>query len=126
MGERIKKLRKALNLTQQEFADKLGTARNNIAGYEIGRRLPSDAVITLICRTFNVSESWLRVGEGEIFYDKPDNVLDALVEKYALSYDARILVEEFINLKPDAQQVFIDYAHKIAKAFHEAIDMPLP
>lgn len=51
MNERLKRLRKELDITQQEFADKLGTARNNIAGYETGKRQPSDAVISLICKT---------------------------------------------------------------------------
>ena len=67
MKDRIKKLRKELDLTQQEFADRLGTARNNIAGYETGKRSPSDAVISLICTKFNVNESWLRHGNGEMF-----------------------------------------------------------
>ena len=67
MKDRIKKLRKELDLTQQEFADKLGTARNNIAGYETGKRSPSDAVISLICTKFNVNEHWLRDGTGEMF-----------------------------------------------------------
>lgn len=67
MGEHIKELRKALGLTQQEFSDKLGIARNNIAGYETGKRSPSDAAISLICREFNVNETWLRTGEGEMF-----------------------------------------------------------
>lgn len=59
MNERIKKLRKALDLTQQDFANRLGTTRDNIAGYETGRRSPSVAVISLICREFDVSETWL-------------------------------------------------------------------
>lgn len=69
MNERLKKLRKELDMTQQEFADKLGTARNNIAGYETGKRNPSNAVISLICREFNINEKWLRTGEGEIFIE---------------------------------------------------------
>ncbi|MGN9059879.1 helix-turn-helix domain-containing protein [Mediterraneibacter faecis] len=67
MNERLKQLRKELNLTQQEFADKLGTARNNIAGYETGKRNPSDAAISLICTKYNVNENWLRTGEGDMF-----------------------------------------------------------
>ncbi len=67
MNERIKELRNMLNLTQQEFADKIGTGRGNIAGYETGKRSPSEAVISLICQKFSVNESWLRKGEGEIF-----------------------------------------------------------
>lgn len=69
MNERLKKLRKELDMTQQEFADKLGTARNNIAGYETGKRNPSNAVISLICREFNINEKWLRTGEGEMFIE---------------------------------------------------------
>lgn len=69
MKERLKKLRKTLDLTQQEFADKVGTPRDNIGGYETGRRKPSDAVISLICKTNfppkgKVNENWLRTGEG--------------------------------------------------------------
>ena len=47
MSERLKKLRKALDLTQQEFADRLGIKRNTVAQYEIGRNEPIDAVIIL-------------------------------------------------------------------------------
>lgn len=66
MNERIRILRKdILKLSQQDFADKIGTSRSNIAGYETDGRTPSEAVINLICRTFNVSEKWLRDGVGD-------------------------------------------------------------
>lgn len=64
IGERIKKMRRSLDLTQQEFSDRLGIKRSTVATYEVGKSDPSDAAISLICRTFNVSESWLRDGEG--------------------------------------------------------------
>ena len=67
MHDRIKELRDALNLTQQEFADRIGVKRSTIAKYEGGWNVPLDAVISLICREFNVSERWLRTGEGEMF-----------------------------------------------------------
>ena len=70
MNQRIKKLRKALDLTQQEFADRIGMKRNTIANYEIDRNEPSASVISLICREFNVNEEWLRHGTGEMFADK--------------------------------------------------------
>ena len=66
MNSRIKKIRVANGMTQQEFADKLGIKRGTIANYELGRNEPIDAVITLICREFNINESWLRTGEGEM------------------------------------------------------------
>ena len=67
MNERLKKLRKNLDLKQQEFANKIGIARGNIGAYEVGKNAPSDAVISLICKQFNVDENWLRTGEGEMF-----------------------------------------------------------
>lgn len=73
MQERIKELRKALGLTQQKFADALGVKQNTIAQYESGRNAPIDAVVSLICREFNVNEEWLRTGEGEMFKSKSRN-----------------------------------------------------
>lgn len=70
MDERIKMLRKNKKLTQQEFANKIGTSRANVAGYETGTRVPSNAVISLICKEFCVNEEWLRNGTGEMFLEK--------------------------------------------------------
>lgn len=56
-----------MDLTQQEFADRIKVKRNTVATYELGRSEPSDAAISLICKEFNVNERWLRTGEGEMF-----------------------------------------------------------
>lgn len=64
MNERLRKLRKRLDITQQQFADRIGMKRNTIANYESDRNEPSNAVISLICREFKVNEVWLRTGEG--------------------------------------------------------------
>lgn len=69
MNERLKKLRKELDLTQQEFADSIGIKRSTMATYEAGRNIPIDAVVSLICREFNVNEKWLRFGEGDMFIE---------------------------------------------------------
>ena len=69
LNERLKKLRKTLDLTQQAFSDKLGVKRNTVGQWEIGRNKPSDAIIFSICREFNVNENWLRTGEGEMFVE---------------------------------------------------------
>ena len=73
MDERMKELRKALGLTQQEFSERIGVKRNTVAQYEMGRNPPNDTVITLICREFNVSEEWLRTGAGDMFQPKSRN-----------------------------------------------------
>lgn len=80
MNERIKKIRKALGLTQHEFAERLNIGRGTLANYEVGRNEPIDAVISLICREFDVNEHWLRTGEGEMFIQKsPGDEISAFV-----------------------------------------------
>lgn len=70
MNERIKELRKAKHLTQQEFADSLQVKRNTIAMYEMGKIVPSERMITSIIQKYNVNESWLRDGIGEMFREQ--------------------------------------------------------
>ena len=124
IGERIKTLRRKIGITQEEFSEKLGTSRNTITNYESGRRTPMDATIKSICREFNVSEDWLRTGEGDMFLPPPTDTLDVLTKEYDLSHNARILVEEFVGLKPEMQQVFIDFARKAAANFHSESTVP--
>lgn len=72
MNERIRMLRKSLDYTQQKFADKLGVKRNTVGQWEIGRNVPTDAIILSICREFGVNEEWLRNGTGEMFEAVPE------------------------------------------------------
>ena len=78
MNGRIKELRKVLDLTQQEFADKIGSKRNTIAKYETDANTPSAAVVSLICRQFNVNENWLLTSKGDMFIkmDRADISID--------------------------------------------------
>lgn len=69
MKERIKKLRKSLDLTQQQFADKIGVKRNTVGQWECGINALTDQTVTAICREFNVNEDWLRNGTGEMFVE---------------------------------------------------------
>ena len=67
MNERLKKLRKTLDLTQQKFADRLGVKRNTVGQWECGINAITDQVVFSICREFDVNEEGLRTGEGEMF-----------------------------------------------------------
>ena len=74
MNERISLIRKEAGLTQEEFGARVGgLSRNYIWMIEKGDRIPSDRTISDICREFNVSEEWLRTGEGEMFQPKSRN-----------------------------------------------------
>lgn len=93
IGERIKNVRDSLDITQAVFAEKLGTARNTIANYEIGRREPMEATIKAICREFNVSYDWLKYGTGEMFDSVPETLVDELANEFDLDdLDRRIIL----------------------------------
>lgn len=131
MNERIKKLRKALDLTQQEFADRIGVKRNTIATYEIGRNIPLDAVISSICREFNVSEEWLRTGEGEMFVQREPQPLEDLLTQLIRGRDItgadRILMKNFLELSANARQEVITFISKCAQELADADQaMPAP
>lgn len=97
MNERLKKLRKTLDLTQQEFADRIGIKRNSLANYETGRNTPIDAILISICREWNVNEEWLRTGNGEMFLEL--NRKDQLVlwASTALSKESEDFRNRFVD-----------------------------
>lgn len=115
MKDRIKQLRKALDLTQQEFADKIGIKRNSLANYETGRNTPMDAILISICREFDVNEEWLRTGDGEMFIQVPEDD-----EIAALVYD---LLEpdgnEFYEIILETMRAFNDLSPNSQKAIRE-------
>lgn len=53
MNERLRKLRKTLNMSQTTFGKRVGLKQSTITGYETGNRIPLDSVILLICKEFN-------------------------------------------------------------------------
>lgn len=114
LKERIRKLRRTLDLTQQSFGERIGIKRNTVANYETGRNEPVASVISLICREFNVSEKWLRTGEGEMFQSTQKNELDALIKRYNLTAADKFLIENYLELKPDSKKAIIDFIMNIA------------
>lgn len=70
MNERIKELRLKLGLSQDEFGRRLGVTRGAITNIELNKVEPKPLFIDLMCREFNVSETWLRTGDGEMFVSR--------------------------------------------------------
>ena len=66
-NERIRELRKALGLTLVKFGDAIGISNPAVSLIENGKSKVTDRTRLAIVREFNVSETWLRTGEGEMF-----------------------------------------------------------
>ena len=67
MKDRLKQIRKSLNLSQAEFGSRVKLSQNYIWMIEKGDRVPADRTISDICREFGINEVWLRTGDGEPF-----------------------------------------------------------
>ena len=120
MNKRIKKLRNNLELTQQEFADRLHVKRGAIANYEVGRNEPTDAVISLICREFNVNEEWLRNGTGEMFVemDKEDQLMEWAGR--VLGSDSSSFKKRFVKMLMSLSEDEWEFLERKAKELSES------
>lgn len=102
-GERVLKIRKALGLTMDKFGEKLGVQKSAISKIEKDRVNLSDQMVKLICREYNVNYDWLMDGEGEMFSDLPQTVLDELCSQYELDDLDRFIVELYVGLPKDVR-----------------------
>ena len=123
MNERIKKIREAIGLTQEVFGKRIGSARNTIANYENGNRNPSNSVLLSICREFNVNETWLRTGEGEMFCRLETNDIVAKATRLLGEKDPMFeaFIETYSSLDPSDRKILMDFGINLVKSLHGKI-----
>lgn len=87
MNERLKELRKNLQLSQAEFGKRIGISDAAVSKLEAGINNPSESTLKLICSTYHVYYRWLVYGEGDMFEDDLEARIDRIVEKGAPNAD---------------------------------------
>lgn len=81
IGERIKKRRKELQITQTQISEKIGISSGNLSGIESGKNLPSATALIGLSEILDVSVDWLLKGDS------------SLLE--ILSPDERLMISEY-------------------------------
>lgn len=109
IGERIKKLRKELHITQVELGSVIGITGSAVSQIEANASNPTEAAIRLICSTYHVSYLWLTEGGDNNMFIEDSIGIDAEIERLmagepqlAISIMkgfARLPDEEWIKLK---------------------------
>ncbi len=77
-NERVKEVRKSLNLTLEKFGERVGVGKTAISNIEKGNRNLTEQMTKSICREFGVDYIWLTTGEGEMFVDSDDDFLERI------------------------------------------------
>lgn len=100
-GERIKELRKALNMTMEQFGDKIGVTKSTISNIENGNRNATEHMLKSICREYNANYDYLVYGDGEMFGDLPETLLDELCLQHNLDELDRSILELYLEMPED-------------------------
>lgn len=121
-GERVKELRKALNYTLDKFGGKLGVQKSAISKIEKGENNLTDQMLLSMCREFNVSEEWLRTGDGDMFADVPveDEYFKAAtqISKSGDKFAMQAIIE-YWKLDDMSKEILKNYIYKIAEKSRE-------
>ncbi len=96
INERIKYIRKDLKMSQKDFGEKIGLKPNSLSDIETEKNSVTEQTLKAVCREFNVSEQWLRKGEGEIY-------------KFVQTDDYSEITTIIGEKDPKAKQAIIDY-----------------
>lgn len=116
-GERIKEIRKSLNLTMEKFGEKLGVTKTAISLLESGKNNLTEQAAKSICRTFNVDYLWLMEGIGEMFTHYEQIIMEQVSEQYNLDKTEQAIVLAYLEADKEKrkaiQSFIVDLAEKI-------------
>lgn len=112
-GERVKKIRKALDLTMQKFGEKLGVQNSAISKIEKGHVSLSDQMTKAICREYHVNYDYLIYGDGEMFDELPQTIIEELAAQYRLSDFDKSVVEMYVSLPEDVRKLIKEKAKEL-------------
>lgn len=123
MNSRIKRARRHLQLSQKEFADKLGITQSGVSWMEQAGNNVSDQNVRLICSLFNVCENWLRTGNGDMFAETDDALLEKLAREYNMSDAQQRIMNTFLRMNEQKREMvaqsffmFVDSLQEISPA----------
>ncbi|MFR4061198.1 MAG: helix-turn-helix domain-containing protein [Mediterraneibacter faecis] len=114
-SERVKEIRKTLDLTMEKFGEKLGVGKTAISNIESGNRNLTEQMSKAICREYNVNYDYLMYGEGEMFDDLPQTIVDELCAQYDLNDFDKALVEMYVSLPAGSRERIKEYMKQLVK-----------
>lgn len=81
MNERVKELRAALGLTQEEFGKRIGLAKSGISRIESGATGTTEQTLRSMVREFGASYLWLTTGAGSMFENGEEAAVHVMIDR---------------------------------------------
>ena len=119
--DRLRVIRKSLpkKTSQEVFAKSLGLTRTAYNKYELGLVIPSDTFIQLVCSKFNISEEWLRTGEGEMRQESETAMFSSFAQQYNLSEKEQQAARYLLSLSSEDRQQILRVVEGLARAMQD-------
>lgn len=120
MQDRIKAIRKHVNMTQAEFATSLGLGPYSAAAWEKkDAQVPTEPMQLLICKTFGIDLHWLKTGEGEMFAGKSaeDIAMENAIQAASSSPAIRALLIAYSRLNDQNRALFEQFVEDYVSEF---------
>ena len=109
MNERIRLVREKAGLSQTAFGQRLGLSRDVINNLERGRVDIKEHIVKLICSEYNVQETWLRTGEGEMYSQAELFSLDRFLQERGASDLELSIIKAYFELDPAIRRAVLDH-----------------
>lgn len=77
-NERVKEIRKSLGLTLEKFGERVGVTKQTMSRIENGVNNLTEQMTKSICREFGVDYIYLTTGEGEMFVENDDDIMESI------------------------------------------------
>lgn len=122
-GERVREVRKFRKMSMEQFGERLGVQKSAISKIEKGDRGLTEQMLKAICREFNVNETWLRTGDGDMPQklseeeEIADLVSDVLENGKNNEFYGIILeiIRTYNELSPGSQEVIKNFTKKLGE-----------
>lgn len=112
-NDRVRELRKYLNLTQVEFAARLRISQGHLTSVETGSRAVTARFARMLNLEFSVNEEWVLTGAGEMLLDYSGDFVSEMAAKYQLSEFQQTLVRAVYEMPPELQDMVVALARKL-------------
>lgn len=116
-NERIREIRKSLNMTLEKFGEKVGVTRASMSNVENGNRGVTEQMRKAICREFGIDYIWLTTGEGKMFVDSDDDFIEKIDRIMAGENETR---KNMIKALVNASDEYIEVLDQLVDLYLQA------